>query len=147
MKGIKNVALGLWDPRSKLGSSRLSNSLITGIYPAASARRHVLMFPLDFLKSHLTAAENLKWRSVHIVTNLKSSSRRFSSSNTYIPGRFTREPSQSLEQTNEEDCMPTNLNFPCLRHCCSYAIGFKTTLKWKYVMLGSLEIIWSYISM
>ena len=40
------VALRLWGPRSLLGSSTWSNSLITGYYPVASARRHVLMFPV-----------------------------------------------------------------------------------------------------
>ena len=39
------VALRLWGPRSLLGSSAWSNSLITGNYPDASARRHVPLFP------------------------------------------------------------------------------------------------------
>ena len=39
------VALTLWGPRSKPGSSTWSNSHITGNYPDASARRHVLTFP------------------------------------------------------------------------------------------------------
>ena len=39
------VAFILWGPRSNVGSSTWSNALITGIYPAVSARRHVLMFP------------------------------------------------------------------------------------------------------
>ena len=39
------VALRLWSLRSKLGSSRWSNSLKTDYHPAASARTHVLMFP------------------------------------------------------------------------------------------------------
>ena len=39
------VALRLWGPRSKLGSSTWINSLITDNYPAVSAQRHVLMFP------------------------------------------------------------------------------------------------------
>ena len=34
-----------WGSRSKPGSSTWSNSLITGNYPAARARKHVLMFP------------------------------------------------------------------------------------------------------
>ena len=39
------VVSRLWGPRSKLPSSIWSNSLITGIYSAVNARRHVLMFP------------------------------------------------------------------------------------------------------
>ena len=39
------VALRLWGPRLLLGSSTWSNSLKTANYPAASAQRHVLMFP------------------------------------------------------------------------------------------------------
>ena len=38
-------ALRPWGPRSKLCSSTWSNSLITDNHPAASARRHALMFP------------------------------------------------------------------------------------------------------
>ena len=38
------VAVRLWGPRSELEYSTWSNSLITGIYHAASARRHVLTF-------------------------------------------------------------------------------------------------------
>ena len=39
------VAWRLWGPRSLLGYSIWSNSLITGKYPDASARRDVLMIP------------------------------------------------------------------------------------------------------
>ena len=39
------VSLGLWGELSKRAYKTWSNSLITGIYPSASARRHCLMFP------------------------------------------------------------------------------------------------------
>ena len=39
------VALRLWSPGSKVNSSTWCNSLITGNYPAANARKLVLMFP------------------------------------------------------------------------------------------------------
>ena len=38
------IALSLWGPRSNLWSSTWNHSLITGIYPAAVARRPVSIF-------------------------------------------------------------------------------------------------------
>ena len=42
-----------WGPRWKLSSSTWSNSLITGNYRTASARRHVLIFPPYLLPTQL----------------------------------------------------------------------------------------------
>ena len=41
----RGVSLRFWGPGSTLASTPWSNSLIIGIYCAASARRHVRMFP------------------------------------------------------------------------------------------------------
>ena len=66
------VALRLWDLCSKLGSSTWSNLLITDIYPAVSAWRHVPMFPpyknktstvYWCIASKLKAPRNFYWMS------------------------------------------------------------------------------------
>ena len=65
--GRRKVSLRFWGWRSKLGSNPWSNSLRVGIYHAASARRHVLIFPQYKMISerHTDSFSSITWNQNH----------------------------------------------------------------------------------